>query len=274
MAVDVLLYRSVFRVAGSEASLFLHRLLTQRMDTMASGEARAAGFLSPQGKVLADLLIFRDSEGVFWLDAPQQALSAVLQKLNLYRLRADVQIESCPSLHVGAAETEADFRTVPLRFCDPRHPDLGWRAYGHFLASQSGEGNSSCAYHTRRYRVLQPELGIDAADGELFPHELHMDISHSLDFKKGCYVGQEIVSRMEHRGTNRKRFVRVQFADATRAPSSGAAIMAGDSHVGTLGGCFNGFGLALFRLDRLEDAQNAGLDLMVDGQYLLVDTSS
>ena len=108
-----------------------------------------------------------------------------------------------------------------------------------------------------------PRGGIDFIYGDAFPHETNMDRLHGVDFDKGCYVGQEVVSRMEHRGTARTRTVRVRLDGA--APEIGVPVLAGDRPVGTMGSAANGLGLALLRVDRVTDALDAGLALTAGG---------
>jgi hypothetical protein len=99
--------------------------------------------------------------------------------------------------------------------------------------------------------------------GDAFPHETNMDRLHGVDFDKGCYVGQEVVSRMQHRGTARTRTVRVTLDGAP--PEAGSPVLAGDKQVGTMGSTSGQNGLALIRTDRVTDALDAGLALTAGG---------
>jgi hypothetical protein len=121
----------------------------------------------------------------------------------------------------------------------------------------------SADYEAHRIATGVPSGGVDFMFGDAFPHEANMDRMHGVDFDKGCYVGQEVVSRMEHRGTARSRIVRVLLDDG--APVAGAAVVAADKPVGTMGSTAAGHGLALLRLDRAADAIEAGIALTASG---------
>jgi folate-binding protein YgfZ len=124
----------------------------------------------------------------------------------------------------------------------------------------------SDAYEAHRIALGVPRGGLDFIYGDAFPHETNMDRLHGVDFDKGCYVGQEVVSRMQHRGTARTRTVRVMLDGP--APEAGATILAGDKAVGTMGSSARGNGLALIRIDRAADALEAGVQLTAGGLAL------
>ena len=108
-----------------------------------------------------------------------------------------------------------------------------------------------------------PRGGLDFIYGETFSHDADLDQLNGVDFKKGCFVGQEVVSRVEHRGTARSRIVPIAFEDF--AAEAGSPVMAGDKSVGTMGSSSGKNGLALLRLDRVEDALAAGVTLTAGG---------
>jgi folate-binding protein YgfZ len=156
-----------------------------------------------------------------------------------------------------------------LTFADPRAEELGWRILApdelaHRVATVIGaELTESSDYEAHRIAVGAPRGGLDFMYGDAFPHEANMDRLHGVDFDKGCYVGQEVVSRMEHRGTARTRTVRVAIDGAP--PEPGASVVAGEKTVGTMGSSAAGHGLALLRLDRAADAREAGIPLIAGG---------
>src|SRR5262249_48690713 len=118
----------------------------------------------------------------------------------------------------------------------------------------------AAAYEAHRLALGVPRGGFDFIYGDAFPHETDMDQLAGVDFAKGCYVGQEVVSRIEHRGTARKRVVPIAYDGI--APEAGMPVMAGEKQLGTLGSTAGGRGLAMLRLDRVEDALAAGPPLV------------
>jgi folate-binding protein YgfZ len=126
------------------------------------------------------------------------------------------------------------------------------------------------AYEARRIEAHVPRGGADFAYGDAFPHEANFDLINGLDFKKGCYIGQEVVSRMQHRGTARKRIVKVAFSG--EAPPPGAQIKAGDVLIGTMGSSAGGHGLAMVRSDRAEEAIATGVAPIASGTTLHIGT--
>jgi folate-binding protein YgfZ len=159
--------------------------------------------------------------------------------------------------------------TYGLLYPDPRLPALGQRLMvpphlaGQAAAELAAELLDASAYEAHRIALGVPEGGLDFAYGDTFPHEADMDQLSGIDFQKGCYVGQEVVSRMEHRGTARNRIVVLQATE--RAPAAGLAVTAGDRPVGTTGSSAGSRGLAMLRLDRVAEAQAAGLPLVAGG---------
>ena len=156
-----------------------------------------------------------------------------------------------------------------LTFADPRDEALGWRILVPAELAQKvadligAELVDSTAYDAHRIATGVPRGGLDFMYGDAFPHETNMDRLHGVDFDKGCYVGQEVVSRMQHRGTARTRTVRIVLDGAP--PEAGSPVLAGDKPVGTMGSSSDGKGLALIRTDRAIDALDAGTPLTSGG---------
>jgi hypothetical protein len=258
--------RGVLKVTGDDARRFLNGLATNDIDKVAPGKAAYAALLTPQGKIIADFIVTEapaEDGGGFFLDVPKALAAELLKKLNFYKLRAKVMIEDLSDiLGVMAAWGGDGASTIGLSYRDPRLPALGLRIMlpPHLAAeAATGLGATSAepeAYEAHRITLGVPQGGQDFAYGNAFPHEADMDQLAGVDFGKGCYVGQEVVSRVEHRNSARSRLVPVTFDHG--APGSGAAVMAGDKQIGTLGSTTQGRGLALLRLDRLADAQASG----------------
>jgi tRNA-modifying protein YgfZ len=272
--------RGVIKVAGDDARNFLHGLVTADILTLAPAAARFTALLTPQGKIIADFFVTEGSaaagsefSGDFFLDIPRALGATLIARLNLYKLRAKVTVEDkSATLGVLAAWNASanDGRDVVqmralktgLCYADPRLAALGLRAIipTELAAQGAAELGATltdlAAYDTHRIALGVPQGGVDFAYSDAFPHETDMDQLGGVDFKKGCYIGQEVVSRMQHRGTARTRAVPVRFEG--QAPEAGTAITAGGRPVGTLGSAGGGRGIALLRLDRVDEALAEG----------------
>ena len=209
--------------------------------------------LTPQGKIIADFLITEAPAGHgggFLIDCPRALAQALADKLGIYKLRAKVTIENLSdSLGVLAAWDGEPAMQPDLAFADPRNAALGWRILipeelAQKVADLIGaELADATAYEAHRIACGAPRGGLDFIYGDAFPHETNMDRLHGIDFDKGCYVGQEVVSRMQHRGTARTRTVRIVLEGFS--PEPGTTILAGDKAVGTIGATAGKAGLAL-----------------------------
>ena len=263
--------RGAVRVVGAGAGAFLQSLLTNDVVGLKQDEGRYAALLTPQGKIVADMLVtpaMTEIGAGFWLDLPRALVREVVAQLNRYKLRAPVAIEDMSNSVAVVALWETDKPLVVGEiFRDPRAPDLGWRVIcveseAEDIAARFGRASAD-AYDHWRIAHGAPRGGVDFVYGEAFPHEASMDRMHGVDFKKGCYVGQEIVSRVEHRGTARKRVVAVEI-DGAR-PEAGAPVRAGEIEIGVMGSSIPGRGLALLRLDKAQEATAAGAPLLAGG---------
>ncbi|WP_099900809.1 YgfZ/GcvT domain-containing protein, partial [Methylobacterium frigidaeris] len=212
MPLALLPDRTVVAVTGADASSFLQGLLTCNVETLPEGEARLGALLSPQGKILFDFLVSRAPDG-FRLDVARDRVTDLVKRLTLYRLRAQVTIEVLPLAVVAGWGAEAP--SPALR--DGRLADLGWRLYLPEDEAPATDADAA-AYAAHRIGLGVPEGGTDFALGDAFPHEALMDQLGGVDFKKGCYVGQEVVSRMQHRGTARTRIVPLIYRDGPAVP--------------------------------------------------------
>jgi folate-binding protein YgfZ len=254
--------RGVVRVAGTDARKFLQGLVTNDVGKARNGTAIHAGLLTPQGKILFDFFVVPAGEG-FLLEAPRSAIAELAKRLSFYRLRAAVGISEEPSFSVVAAW--GDTPRLPgeaIAYADPRLPNLGLRILLPLGVSLDGlhcAAATQADYDAMRIGLGVPEGGRDFVYGEAFPHEALFDQLHGVDFTKGCFIGQEVVARMEHRGTARKRIVPIEGDRSL--PASGTEITAGGAPVGTLASVNGKLGLALLRLDRAEQALAAGASL-------------
>jgi tRNA-modifying protein YgfZ len=258
--------RAVLRVAGADSRKYLQGLITNDIGKAQRGHAIHAGLLSPQGKILFDFFVAADGDE-FLFDVAQDKADELLQRLTFYRLRARVEIAEDPSLTVAVAWSGTPGpHEGTIVYADPRLAELGFRLLlpkGTILAAPGCGPASEANYHAFRISRGVPEGGRDFGFGEAFPHEALFDQLNGVDFAKGCYVGQEVVSRMEHRGTARKRIVPVE--GEAPLPPSGTSVEADGVAIGALGSVSGGSGLALIRLDRAEEALAAGKTLTAGG---------
>ena len=261
--------RGVLRARGADARKYLQGLITNDMGKAQGASAIHAGLLSPQGKILFDFFVIPDADG-FLIDVAQDKADELLKRLLFYRLRAQVELAQDPSLAVAAAWGGTPrLPDGAIVYADPRLAEFGFRLMltkGAELAELGCGIAAEDAYDAFRISQGVPEGGRDYAFGEAFPHEALFDQLNGVDFAKGCYVGQEVVSRMEHRGTARKRIVPVEGEAAL--PASGAAVEADGVPIGTLGSISGTSGLALIRLDRAEEALAGGKRLTAGGVKL------
>ena len=264
--------RGVIKVIGDDARKFLHGLVTTDMLGLAPGTARFGALLTPQGKIIADFFVteaLQADGGGFFLDSPRALAVTLVEKLNLYKLRAKVLVEDLTEIlgvfavWDGQDTTKGCAAKQGLTYADPRLPALGFRVMipPHRATAAASELGAALVgtedYEAHRIALGVPRGGVDFVYGDAFPHEADMDQLGGVDFAKGCYVGQEVVSRIEHRGIARTRAVALRYDGA--APASGAPITAGERQVGTMGSAARGRGIALVRLDRVAEAEQTAL---------------
>ncbi|HKR87558.1 MAG TPA: folate-binding protein YgfZ [Phenylobacterium sp.] len=295
-----LLSRALISVSGPDWRSFLQGLLTQDVETLSPGEARLAGLLTPQGRLLWDLFVMGRPDGA-WLDVAREHREAIVQRLSLYRLRAKVEIgleEAAVSalfeaqdppppgevarsagggFHSDAADSrfvEASERKPPrsasptappkgehLWIQDPRLPALGQRGYA-ASTPEDAEVADEAAYDAHRLALGVPGPADWGAE-KTYPIEANFDLLHGIDFRKGCFVGQETTSRMKRRGQIKNRMLPIAFDGPP--PAFGAEVLAGTLRAGEVLAGVEGRAMALLRLDRI------GGELTVDGKPVRVE---
>lgn len=244
--------RVLFRISGPDAESFLQNLITTDIGTLSEGDARPGALLTPQGKILFDFMIWRDTGG-FVIETDEGQRDGLLKRLTMYKLRAAVEIvpEEQQGITViwdaDSAEGWTDCRFAKAGVVLKRLPGL------------QGKDERST------YDALRIECGITASGPDFalqdaFPHDVLMDLNEGLSFRKGCYVGQEVVSRMQHRGTARRRPV-VIAADID-LPDSGTVITAAGKPIGNLGTVSGKHGLAIVRIDRAGEAMASNTPIL------------
>lgn len=273
--------RGVVSVTGADAAKLLAGIITNDVDLLDTQPAIFAGLLSPQGKVLFEFFVVK-VDGGYLLDVDHEKAGDLAKRLTMYKLRAKVSISDATAEFAVAAAWGHEIAGSPAvrMLPDPRATALGYRV----LASRSivdahdlaGIAHASQAtadvYHAHRIALGVPDGGKDYEFGDAFAHEANFDLNHGVAFDKGCYVGQEIVARMQHRGTVRKRVVRVT-GDAD-LPASRPDIKVGDVVIGRLGSVAGRVGLALLRLDRAIEAIDKAEAITAEGIALTLDALS
>jgi hypothetical protein len=238
--------RSLALVTGSDALTFLQGLVTNTVLPLGDGPGIVwAAFLSPQGKYLADFFVVNTGAALL-LDMPGAVAEDVLKRLNLYRLRANVQITPTDTLHA----TRGLGPCPPDGFADPRHPALGWRAY----RQDADEDISGPIWQALRVKHLIPEHGCELIPNESYILEWDFERLHGVDFRKGCYVGQEVTARMKHKTELRKGIARVSLS---KPVAVGAEILANGKAVGQIFTQDAGQAIAYLRFDRVADGMTA-----------------
>lgn len=266
--------RGIVRVSGEDAEKLLQGVITNDMDQLgARNPALYSALLSPQGKILFDFFVIDRPEG-YLLDTPRHEANALTKRLSLYKLRADVTIENASDAYTVIAHWTADAENSLEEpnsadcYTDPRHPMMGHRILITAADDPAPNEESSQPATHEDYDALRIAHGIpegtkDFAYGDTFPHEALLDQLRGVSFTKGCYVGQEVVSRMHHRSTARKRIVPISAS--TNLPPPGTIITSGNSTIGVLGTVAANRGLALLRLDRASEARQKGNPVHANG---------
>jgi tRNA-modifying protein YgfZ len=261
--------RGVVRIAGADAARLLQDVISNDVNLLDRLAAIHAGLLSPQGKILFEFFVARAGDG-FLLETARDKAADLAKRLLMYRLRAKATI----------ADASADYRlyvawgksagpVVPhdrVSYPDPRLADLGMRLLQPADAQEPLPIDERLAapgdWHRHRIGLGVPEGGKDYPLGDTFPHEADFDLLNGVSFSKGCFVGQEVVSRMHNRASVRKRVVPIE-ADVPL--TAGAAISAGKAVIGTIGSVAGRQGLAMLRLDRAAEARAGGEALSASG---------
>lgn len=246
--------RAVLAISGPQARDFLQGLVTNDVAALAPGSGLYAALLSPQGKILFDFLV-TEGDGALLLDVARDRRDALLKKLSMYRLRSKVEIEARDQLGVYANLTgHPDNRPVSyadraVSFADPRFTGLGLRSIG-AIAEMPANLAGPRAYHQHRLELGIPESG-DFGLEKIFALDAGLAELNGVSFTKGCYIGQELTSRMKHRATSRKRILTVTAE--MPIPAEGA-VTKGGAEIGELISSHGQTAFALVRLDRLEEA--------------------
>ncbi len=262
--------RGAVSVEGEDAEKLLQGFLTNDMKLLADQSAIYSALCTPQGKILFDFFVVKTPTG-FILETARDQAQALVDRMEHFKLRAKADIRDVSSDYTVAAIWGGPYEPrgrgkQPIWFADPRLPEMGYRELVTIgsdwaLAGDAADSATPDEYHAHRIALGVPEAGKDYALGDTFPHEALLDQLNGVSFKKGCFVGQEVVARMQYRSITRKRVVPV--VGETALPEPGAQVMAGTVEIGNLGSVEDGRGLALLRLDRAAEFKDKGVSLQI-----------
>jgi folate-binding protein YgfZ len=240
--------RALIHVSGQDAESFLQNLITTDLGKLEAGKVLPGALLTPQGKILFDFLVSRDGEAGIRLETGVEQADGLLKRLTMYRLRAPITLAlTAPATVTLTRETAG----ASKGFRDMRFAKTGETVFRHYEDIPAAEGSAE-DFERLRIESGIAVSGADYALQDAFPHDVLMDFNGGLSFKKGCYVGQEVVSRMQHRGTARRRVVIVRAEAAL--PETGTPITINGRPVGTLGSVLGNSGLAIVRIDKAGEA--------------------
>jgi len=233
--------RAIYEITGSDAEHFLQGLVTNDVSKLGEGPVYTA-LLTPQGKYIADFILVRRGEPIL-LDVDGSLAEDLVKRLRMYKLRSDVMIEESP-LKVYRGTGPAPEGAL----ADPRHPELGWRLYG------DEEGDDGTDFDAIRVAHCISETGVELTP-DTFILEAGFGRLNGVDFRKGCYVGQEVTARMKHKTELNKGLVPVKVEGA--APV-GTEVTADGKPAGTLFTQADGRGIAYLRFNRAKGEMRAG----------------
>jgi folate-binding protein YgfZ len=255
--------RAIIDVEGPDAEAFLQNIITTDLASLGEGEARVSALLSPQGKILFDFLVSHAGDDRLLLDCRAALADDFLRRLGLYRMRAKAVIAKRDQAFVAVSwGDDSSVSQNDSTLADTRFPEAA-KVFRHHALPLPAENAPEADWHALRISHGVAESGFDYAAGDAFPHDVLLDENDGVGFKKGCYIGQEVVSRMQHRGTARRR---VLIATAARALSaSGTEVVAGDRAIGALGTVVGREALAIVRIDRVKEAIDASQPIAADG---------
>lgn len=249
--------RVVLRASGPDAGRLLQDVLTPDLDQLQAGQALPGALLTPQGKIMFDFLISRSEPDGFLIEIARDFAEDFAKRMLLYKLRAKMEIRGETGLSVGVVwdETPPEDALLDRRF---RQEPKVYRIYGTEVPASTAEPND---YRRLRIAAGVAEGGVDYALSDVFPHDVLFDLNGGISFKKGCFVGQEVVSRMQHRGTARRRIAIVTAPEPL--PQDGTPITADAKPAGALGSTVNGEALAIVRTDRIAATLESGGDIRI-----------
>ncbi len=272
-------WRSVIEVTGDDVQEFLQGLITNDILAVNPDHAIYAALLTPQGKILFDFFVCQPQPGIYWLECSRQQSADLTKRLTFYKLRANVAITPLSDAHKiiciwgEGAKNFLDNRQASTAlggygYVDPRTAQAGLRIITTTEVSpDAGNKVDADAYTAHRVKLGLADSDRDIGSSQRFVHECNLDMTNGVDFSKGCYVGQEVVSRMHHKQAARKRIVTVS---SNQPLIAGATIVADDKSIGEVLTTADTHALAVIRLDKADAALVAGGNLTVEGATIML----
>ena len=251
--------RGLVKISGTDCAGFLQNLISCDIFKIEQLGPQYGALLSPQGKLLFDFIVMKSGNS-FTFDIHHSLVSDFIQKLTLYKLRANVVIEDLSEAYaiIGLWNIQKVPTVTKTTFSDPRSSDLGYRSIiqrsklADFISNSDAELDSIATYNQHRINLGIPSGLNDFDYGQVFPHDVNIDYLNGIDFSKGCFVGQEVVSRVRHRGTARRRCV-IAYS-ATEHLIQNSEILADGKKIGIIRSVNKNIAIALIRLDRGKEA--------------------
>lgn len=267
-------HRSVIRLHGEDTTSFLQNLVTANIENLEANSVTPCALLTPQGKIAFDFLIGRTAPNDFFIDIQDDLIEAFKKRIQLYKLRADVNIEDLTDSQVSVNWSKDIEDASALK--DLRFPT---DAKVYRLYSGVDTAETQFDFDELRIKYGVAESGSDFELNDIFPHDIYFDLNNAIDFRKGCYVGQEVISRMQHRGSARKRVCLV-LADTELTPDE-LNITAGGKTIGQMGTILQSnslqssglksSGSGIIRVDRLLSAKDKGEDIFVGNIKVVIE---
>jgi folate-binding protein YgfZ len=251
--------RALIAVTGEGWRSFLQGLITNDVEALAPSGMRFSALLAPQGRLLYDMFVIANDEGC-WLDVQEAQREELVARLAMYRLRAKVGIEA---VHGFVFALWCAAARPPGWTPDPRLPELGWRAVD-TAPPDSAVAAEEADYDAHRLGLGVPDPARDCLADKTYPLEADFDLLNGIDFRKGCFIGQETTSRMKRRGSIKSRMLPITFEGPP--PPFGAEVLAGELRAGEVLSGVHGRAMALLRLDRID-----GAELTVEGRKVRVE---
>jgi folate-binding protein YgfZ len=262
--------RSVIQISGAESQKFLQGLISNDINKVSEENAIYSLMLTPQGKFLYDFFICQ-REGLLLIDCNREKLPEIIKKLSMYKLRSDVKIEDMSQKYevvsiigdkifeiISQNAGQAKQSGGGVLYIDPRSKKMCGRAiieinnYSQFLEGLDFTQDSFSEYEVIRINACIPEGNVDLLPDKSFPHDFAMDSLNAIDYKKGCYVGQEVTARVHYKGTGRKKLFVVESASECSLPEFNSDITSGDEKIGVLLSSINNIGLATLIMESVE----------------------
>lgn len=269
--------RGVITVAGPDRIEFLQGLVSNDVERLADGRAVWAALLSPQGKFRHDFFLVSDGETVLIDCEGGERLMDLGRTLHKYKLRSDVSLGIGEGWSVMAALGDAPKVTEGAVFADPRHPGMGWRVLTPKSVQALAEETGATIGERAAYDAVRIPLGLPDGSRDMQPDkaillENGFDELSGVDWKKGCFMGQELTARTKYRGLVKKRLLPVRFesVDGADGPAPGTQVLFDDRDAGEIKSVSDGIGLALLRLDAVQKAETDGGTLSAGGVAIRV----